>query len=211
MYQILLEGKQLKRNQITGMHLMVGFLLIGIGMVTWLVPDSVKQTALQFLNYVGLIYAIVGFIIVIICIFFNKKIIQTKANSTLRILEIIALLIVLSFSVYKKWYLPVGYSGSGLIAILLAYYLEKNNKKDKKATFGENGIHVPGLGKHTNAPWEEIKNIILKHNILTIDFMNNKLYQAKLSKSNSVINYDAFNAYTKDKIDSNRHKYREDW
>lgn len=211
MYQILLEGKQLKRNQITGMHLMIGFLLIGIGMVTWLVPDSIKQTALQFLNYVGLAYAVLGFFIVIVCIFFNRRIIQTKANSALRIVEIISLLIILFFSIYKKWYLPLGYSGSGLLAILLAYYLEANHKKDKRASFNENGIHIPGLGKHTNAPWQEIKNIILKHNILTIDFMNNKLYQAKISKNNTNLDYNGFNTYTKDKIDSNKHKYREDW
>lgn len=211
MYQILLEGKQLKRNQITGMHLMVGFLLIGIGMVTWLVPDSVKQTALQFLNYVGLAYVLFGFFIVITCIFFNKKVIQTKANIILRIAEMIALIIILIFSLYKKWYLPSAYSGSALIAIILAYYLETNHKKDKVASFNENGIHIPGLGKNASAPWHDIKNIILKHNILTVDFMNNKLYQANLSRNNTFSDYEAFHLYTREKIDTNKHNYREDW
>jgi hypothetical protein len=211
MYQIFLEGKQLKRNQITGMHLMVGFLLIGIGMVTWLVPDNVKQTALQFLNYAGLIYTLLGFIIIITCIFFNRKIIQTKANLVIRIIEIIALLLMLMFSVYKQWYLPVGYSSAALIGIIITYILEKNNKKDKVTIFNETGIKIPGLGRHSNASWPEIKNIILKNNILTIDFRNNKLYQAHLSKNNKSLNKEDFVSFVQEQIIKNVDSYKEDW
>jgi hypothetical protein len=211
MYQILLEGKQLKRNQITGMHLMVGFLLIGIGMVTWLVPNSIKQTELEFLNYIGLAYAILGFFIVVICMFFNKKVIQTKANAFLRFVEIISLAVVLIYSLIKQWHLPAGYSGSALLAIILAYYLERNHKKDKTAGFDEKGIHIPGLGKHTNAPWSEIKNVILKHNILTVDFRNNKLHQANVSKNNKNLDYSGFNQFVQDQIAINQNKYRADW
>jgi len=211
MHQILLEGRQLKRNQITGMHLMVGFLLIGIGMVTWLVPNSVKQTELQFLNYVGLGYALLGLLIVITCIFFNRKVIQTKANSILRIVEILALLIILIYAGVKQWYLPLAYSATALTGIILAYFFEQNHKKDKVVSFNENGIHIPGLGRHSNAPWEEVKNIILKHNILTVDFMNNKLYQANISKNNKLIDYEILNGYIRTQIDANKHKYRADW
>lgn len=211
MYKILLEGRQLKRNQITGMHLMVSFILIGIGMVTWLVPNSVKQTNLQFLNYVGFAYTLLGFLILITSIFFNKKVIQTKANSVLRIIEIIALALVLIYSYYKHWYLPLGYSAAALLGIILAYYFEQNHKKDKTAQFDAEGIHVPGLGKHSNAPWEEIKNIIIKHNILTIDFKNNKLYQANISKNNPDTNNNDLIAFAKDHIEKNKEKYRADW
>jgi len=211
MYQIFLEGKQLKRNQITGMHLMIGFLLIGIGMVTWLVPDSLKQTTLQFLNYLGLAYALFGLLIIVTCIFFNKKVIQSKGNTILRILEIIALILMLIYSAYKKWYLPIGYSSTALIGIILAYYFEKNNKKDKIAAFNEKGIKIPGLGRHSNASWSEIKNIILKNNILTIDFRNNKLYQAQLSKNNTSLDQNEFVRFATEKISKNVKNYREDW
>lgn len=211
MYQILLESKQLKRNQITGMHLMVGFLLIGIGMVTWMVPDDVKQPALHFLNYFGLMYALLGFAIILICILFNKKIIQTKANAVIRIIEIIALLLMLAFSVYKKWYLPIGYSSVALTGIIITYLLEKNHKKDKKAIFNEKGIKIPGLRRHSNAPWSEINNIILKNNILTIDFRNNKLYQAHLSKNNTELNRQDFILFAKEQISNNSANYKEDW
>jgi hypothetical protein len=211
MYQILLEGKRLKRNQITGMHLMVGFLLIGIGIVTWSVPNTVKQTALDFLNYFGMIYALLGFLIIIICILFNRKVIQTKANTIIRIIEMMALLLMLIFSVYKKWYLPVGYSSAALLGIILTYILEANNKKDKKATFNETGVKIPGLGSNSNRPWSAIKNIILKNNILTVDFRNNKLYQAHLSKNNKSLNQEDFVAFAKEKITQNIDNYKEDW
>lgn len=211
MYQIYLEGRQLKRNQITGIHLMVGFLLIGIGMVTWMVPNSVKQTALEFLNYVGLSYAFFGFAIILICIFFNKKIIQSKANTALRIFEIIALGLMLAFSIYKKWYLPVGYSTTALLSIILAYYFEMNNKKERKATFNEKGIRIPGLGRHTNTRWSEIKNIIIKNNILTVDFRNNKLYQTHLSKNNDALDIEALTSFATAQIKQNADNYKADW
>lgn len=211
MYQIYLEGRQLKRNQITGMHLMVGFLLIGIGMVTWLVPDSVKQTELQFLNYVGLAYALLGFLILFLCIFLNKRIIQSKGNTVLRITEIIALSLILIFSVYKHWLLPAGYSTAALLGIIIAYYFEKNTKKDKRAEFNEKAIKIPGLGRHANASWSEVKNIILKNNILTVDFKNNKLYQANLSKNNKSLNQQNFVSFAKEQILKNKDSYKEDW
>ena len=130
---------------------------------------------------------------------------------TAKALEIIILILMLIYSAYKKWYLPVGYSSTALIGIILAYYFEKNNKKDKIASFNEKGIKIPGLGRHSNAPWSEIKNIILKNNILTIDFRNNKLYQAQLSKNNSLLDHNEFIQFAKDKISKNEKNYREDW
>jgi len=210
-YTVFLEGKQLKRNQITGMHLMVSFILIGMGMVTWLVPDSVKQTSLQFLNYVGLSYVFLGLAILVVSIFFNKKIIQTKANTVLRIVEIFAVAVILLYSFTKKWYLPLGYSGAALLGIILAYYFEQNHKKDKKAFFDENGVHIPGLGRHSHTAWQDIKNIIIKHNILTVDFMDNKLYQGTLSTANNSIDKAAFADYCQNHIATNKEKFTADW
>lgn len=211
MHEILLEGKQLKRNQVTGMHLMVGFLLIAIGVVTWAVPDTVKQTALHFLNYVGLVYLFLGVIIVIVCMFFNKRIIQTQANTALRIIEIIALSIILIYSLSKSWYLPAGYSITALLGIIAALYFEKIGKKDKKAFFNEEGIFIEGFFVKKRTSWEDIRNVILKHGILTIDKRNNKLLQLNISKNNINKEFVAVESYAKNLIKKNEDKYQKDW
>jgi hypothetical protein len=46
--------------------------------------------------------------------------------------------------------------------------------------------------------WEEFSNIILKDNILTLDFKNNKLLQGEIESTN--INEDAFNTFAKQQL-----------
>lgn len=211
MYQLILEGKQIKRNQVTGMHLMAGFLLIVMGLLTWLVPNSVKQKEFDFLNYAGLVLAILGLVVVFVCIFFNKKVIQTKANLALRLLEISSLALVFLYSLYQKWYLPAGYSAAALLGIVLAFYWEKTGKRNRIATFTDNGVHIPGLGKNTDLPWQAIKQILLRHNILTVDCMDNKLYQILLANPQSVINKEEFETYCKFQIQAKKHLHKTDW
>lgn len=211
MYQIVLEGKQIKRNQVTGMHLMAGFLLIAMGLFTWLVPNSVKQKEFDFLNYAGLVIALIGLIIVFVCIFFNKKIIQTKANLALRLLEISSLALILFYSLYQKWYLPAGYSAVALLGIILAFYWEKTGKRNKIARFTDQGIHIPGLGKNTDLPWQAIRQILLRHNILTVDCRDNKLYQLLLAQEQSIINKDEFETYCRFQIEAKKHLLKTDW
>ena len=211
MYQIVLEGKQIKRNQVTGMHLMAGFLLIVMGLFTWLVPNSVKQKEFDFLNYAGLVIAFVGLIIVFACIFFNKKIIQTKANLALRLLELSSLALILLYSLYQKWYLPAGYSAVALLGIILAFYWEKTGKRNKIATFTDAGAHVPGLGKNTDLPWQAIRQILLRHNILTVDCRDNKLYQLLLAEGQSIINKEEFETYCRFQIEAKKHLLKTEW
>lgn len=211
MYQVILEGKQIKRNQVTGMHLMAGFLLIVMGLLTWLVPNSVKQQEFAFLNYAGLAIALLGVIIVFVCIFLNKKIIQTKANLTLRIAEISSLVLILLYSLYQKWYLPAGYSAAALLGIILAFYWEKTGKQNRVAIFSDSGVHIPGLGKDTDLPWQAVKQILLRHNILTVDCMNNKLYQLLLAEQTTDINKEEFETFCRFQIEAKKHLYKTEW
>ncbi len=212
MYQILLEGRQIKRNQVTGMHIMAGLLLLVMGLITWMVPNAVKQQQFDFLNWTGLAYALFGLFIIIVCIFFNKKIIQTNANFVLRITEIIALALILSYSLFQKWYLPAAYSGAALIGIALAYYWEKKGKQKKLATFNDNGVEVPGLGRKSKIAWQDLTRVLLRHNILTIDCKDNKLFQLVVAPENrATVNKEEFENYCKANIQAKEHLYKADW
>jgi len=41
-YRITIAQNRVKRHQVTALHLMMGFLLLLMGVVTWMVPTSVK-------------------------------------------------------------------------------------------------------------------------------------------------------------------------
>jgi hypothetical protein len=213
MYKIPLEGKQVKKNQVTGMHLMAGFLLIVMGMFTWLVPNDIKQEEFIFLNWAGLSYAFLGIAIVIICIFFNKRIIQTKANFTLRILEVCALTLVLIYSLMQKWYLPAGYSGAALLGIILAFYWEKSGKQSRVATVHDDGLHIPRLGRNNLLLWQDINRVLFRHNILTIDCKDNRLIQLTVENTspNGIVNKEEFEQYCYKKIEEKKDLRKEDW
>ena len=64
------------------------------------------------------------------------------------------------------------------------------------------GIEVSAAGisiiKFFNAPvhqWNEFNNVILKDNLLTVDFKNNKLLQLEIDETNGEINEKIFNNF----------------
>ncbi len=211
MYQILLEGHRVKRNQVTGMHLMAGFLLVVMGVVTWLVPNSLKQQRFDFLNWVGLAYALFGFALLIACTFFNRKMTRTKANFTLRILEALALAPIVIYSLLHKWYLPAAYSAAALLGIAFAFYWEKAGKQSRLAIFDDDGVQLPRLGKKDKILWQDITRVLLRHNILTVDCKNNKLFQLTTEKKEPSINKEAFEAYCKMQAEAKSHLYKATW
>ncbi len=49
--------------------------------------------------------------------------------------------------------------------------------------------------------WDEFSNVILKDNLLTLDFKNNKLLQAEIESAN--INEEAFNTFAQEHLNKN--------
>ena len=61
-------------------------------------------------------------------------------------------------------------------------------------TFTSTVIKRVGI-PYKNYRWEELSNVILKDNILTLDFINNKLLQSEIETKN--VNEEAFNTFAK--------------
>lgn len=179
-FELPIQGQRVKKNQVTSIHLMAGLLLLAMGSVTWAIPNQMKTTSLNLINYAGIFYALSGLLLIIICIFFNKTIIQNKTNFSLRILELLLFLPILIYTLIQSWYLPATYAVAAIIAILLAYFWEKRGMQTKNAIINTAGIKLPLTGKNGSLDWQEINNVILKYNILTIDCKNNRLIQLSL-------------------------------
>lgn len=156
------------------MHLMAGLLLFIMGLFTYMVPNVMKQEKVDFLNRAGLAYSFLGIAILLSCIFLNKKLSLPRFNLTLRAIEIIGLSTLTLYSLSQKWYLPTGYGSAALLGLALAYFWERRSNKKSAVSISENGIQAkPVFYKE----WSKIQNVILKHNILTVDCTNNKLFQ----------------------------------
>lgn len=210
-YTLPVEGSRVKRNQVTGMHLMAGLLLVVMGLLTWAVPDGVKQAELSFLNETGIGYALFGLVLLIVTIFFNKKIIQTKAGFILRVIEILALLPIFVYAIQKEWYLPATYSGATLAGIIFAYFWEKSGTKPRYIFIDKNGINLQQFTGSKKVAWPDITRVLLRHNILTIDCKDNKLMQYKVLPEHLDINKETFENHCAQLITENAHLHRKDW
>jgi len=209
-FKIKVQNNKIKNNQVTALHLMVGLLLIVLGLVTWMVPDVMKTNKYIFLEKIGLLYSLFGLFLIIVSIFFNKKIIQTKKSQILRVVEIVALSIIIIYSFFRHWFLPASYSFAALIGIIFAYLWEKQALKDFNIQLSEKGILLPQIWKDTQLHWKDIKNVVVKHNVVTIDCRNNKLFQYKIYSLYNKNSLDV-EAYSLQNIKDNAHLFQEDW
>lgn len=218
-FKIPVAGNKVKKHQVTAMHLIAGFLLIVMGLITFVTPyalgvihssaNPVQKPQLTFINFSGLAYALFGLLLIIITTFFNKKVIQTKANFPLRILEIIAFLSILFYSLIQKWYLPAAYSGAALTGIILAYFLEKSGQAPRFILINERGIKIPG--RNGDILWQNIKAVIFRHNVITVDCKDNKLFQLTFFKETINEKLPLIETFAKKNIETKAHLYQEDW
>ncbi len=212
MYKIPVEGKKVKKHQVTTIHLMSGILLLVMGLVTWAVPNQFKASDSNLLNTIGLLYSLAGLCLLIICVFFNKKVIQSKANYVLRLLEILLFTPILIYALLQEWYLPAAYSGVALLGIILAYYWEKRGDSIQWVTIDETGIKLPRTGINIHLKWQELQQVLLRHKILTIDCNDNRLYQFHIHDAHPDIPaQQALESYCSQHISTKKPVSEEEW
>jgi hypothetical protein len=66
--------------------------------------------------------------------------------------------------------------------------------------FTSSGIKKAGFPPK-DYKWDEFSNVVLKDNLLTLDFKNNKLLQAEIATNN--INEEAFNIFASEQLNKN--------
>jgi hypothetical protein len=87
----------------------------------------------------------------------------------------------------------------GVIALLIfaAVYIIVTIVKGKSTTvlFSDEGVHLARVFKTIIFPWPTLDNVILKDDLLTIDFKTNKIVQVEIADQNTAIDETAFNQF----------------
>ncbi len=218
-YQIPIKTEGPKRNHVTAFHIFSGILFIVIGAVAFLSPlvmgvatanREKPEISFHFINWIGFAYVLLGFAITLITIVWNKKVLQPKGNMLLRITEITGLALIIIYSIIQQWWLPAAYSGAGLVGLIFGLYFEYGSVAQKYLVLDDSGIIIQKPGMNRKILWQDIKNIIYKNNIFTIDCRNNKLYQFFVNETapaekNPVI------LFAMNQIKEKEHLYKPDW
>lgn len=132
-------------------------------------------------------YILLGFYAVIgLVYYFAAK--RNKVRETLNLL--LALF-------YAHFWLR--YVGIVALIIFVAVYIMVAVVKGKKTSvfFSVEGIHLSGVFKTAIFPWTGMENVILKDNLLTIDFKTNKIIQVEIVEPEKAVDETEFNQFCK--------------
>ncbi|MFM6924640.1 MAG: hypothetical protein ACKOU7_03990 [Ferruginibacter sp.] len=64
----------------------------------------------------------------------------------------------------------------------------------------DEGIHLTRVFKTVVFPWTAMENLVLKDNVLTIDFKTNKIIQVEIVENNRMVDETEFNLFCKERI-----------
>lgn len=92
----------------------------------------------------------------------------------------------------------------GLIAlfIFLAVFIFLKIVENRKTVvqFSADGACLKRIFKKNIFPWQSLDNVILKDNLLTIDFKSNKLIQAEIEEGTAGADEEKFNRFCKEQL-----------
>lgn len=121
--------------------------------------------------------------------FFYKK--NTKA------LETFSLIMALLYTNF--WFQQVGIIAA--IAFALVYFIVTMVKgKTTTVLFSNDGANLARVFKTVTFPWMEMDNVILKDNLLTIDFKTNKIIQVEILENSTMVDETEFNLFCKEQM-----------
>lgn len=214
-YKIPLPNKGINTKNVTFSHLMASFLIIIMGAVTCMMIAVLGETPIitdnkYILQVAGIIYILIGIILLLVTIFANKKVILRQNSQKLRLLELIILAPVLIFSVIQGWNMPAIYAAVGIIGIIYANYSEKKGQIPKDVILDKEGVTLPNT-KVGFLKWEEIKRLIIRHRILTVDCRNNKLFQIDIDENSNHLNVQEIEDFAIQLINESNIKKTQDW
>jgi uncharacterized membrane protein YobD (UPF0266 family) len=131
------------------------------------------------------VYILLGFYAVIsIAYFFFRR--HKKA------LETFSLIMALLYGNF--WLKHVGVIALFIFVLVYLFVTIVHGKKTA-VLFSEKGLLITRVFKSILYPWHEMDNVILKDNLLTIDFKSNRIIQAEIVEGSEVVDEKNFNGF----------------
>ncbi len=195
-FEIPLAEQKIKPHQVTALHLMAGFALVATGAFILFVfssmmltpfswkplPEDVEvnmHTTLLF-EYIMLV---VGIAILFISLFRNKWLMKPRNNKAIRKLELWICITLAVYSGLMAAWVITGIFSILSVAIIYSFFAE-NTGGQPTVSIDKNGISLPMNVRRRHINWAETEKVLLRHGTLTINCLDNKLYQWITSPNN---------------------------
>ena len=202
-FEIPVEEARGKRSYVISLHLIVCFLLIVTGIFEFLVYLFFSKSAgdkfpyFHLLKWGGPLTSILGLGLLGFLIFKNKWLNNPSVNRMVRITE----LVLFSAFAFAAWRLNVHYPAAIFAAVaaclLFAIFWETKNN-ERKVVVSEEGISTPKASGSQLFHWYEVKNVVHRFGVITIDCVDNRLLQWNTKAA--AIDEELFSEFCKAKI-----------
>lgn len=179
-FELALVGEKVKPHQVTAMHLLVAFSMLGVGamcLLTNVYTTMWKGLPAHMPKLAGGCFIAAGIILLFISIMRNKWLRTPVVNTVFRSLELIFALVLASVFMIKQWWVPAGIFGLMSAALVFSLFWERAGDTAIMVSLNSTGIRLPVTSRKRFLHWYEVEQVLLRHGVLTIDCYDNHLYQ----------------------------------
>lgn len=222
-FEIPLAEQKIKPHQVTALHLMMGFALVATGafiisvfFAMMLMPFSWEPVAKgSEINVHSILlpeYVMVGagLAILFLSFFRNKWLLRPRNNKALRRVELGFCVTLTVYSGLTGAFVITAIFGILAAAIIYSFSAENAGGQQPVVTVDDNGIKLPLTAKRRNINWAETEKVLLRHGTLTINCIDNRLYQWITTVNN--IDAKAFEDYCNERIEAAKEQRKNyDW
>lgn len=191
---VKIEGIESKRRSAGLLHIVAGFFLIAKGADYY-----------RFLNYETILPALPVFAVAVVSLvygFFRRKIdLFAKYNPAVRLMQTLTFLI-LGF-VMVKIGRSIDYIGIFIFAFLCFLLLISERKIFEQTTiyFDESGVTIPGTYKNYLVKWEDLSEVVVREDFLTLFHIKKKYLQYQVIQDLSTLETAKMNAFCREQIE----------
>ena len=182
-FVLALQEVKSQRRQLTALHLVVAFVLCGIGgcsfVLYWFTHTSSKFSA-AYMPFAacGFICSVAGIAVFLLTIFARRKMAQPRFHLALRILELLLLAGSAALFAMQHWRVPAALFGILAAIVLLALFLEQLPNESPSVSISDKGIELPGK----KLEWQDIDSVLLRFGTLTIEQAGNRILQRSITE-----------------------------
>ena len=201
MYNIAvrIEGIESRRRSAGVLHVVIGFFMIFNASNYYRFTNYKNVWPVAFILLMASISLFYGF--------FRKKMdLSAHYNYYLRLVQVI------SFTVLGFFMIRTGrssdYIGVFVFALLciVLMFSERRIFHDTTIYISEDGIKIPGYYRDHLVKWDEISEVVVREDFLTIFNVNKKYLQYQVVQDLSTLEVAKMNAFCKEKVEGQRQK-----
>jgi hypothetical protein len=176
---------------LSAFHILIGLILVydlthvqETGRKDWIFA-AVYLIAALFLFIVGIL---------------NRKVIRTISRHLSLLLFQSILIISGAIYFWSKGASLVAVSHAILAGAIVLFWIYLKKREDgEKIVVSDKNIILPGLSGERIIEWDQLGNVVKKHDLLTLDFKNNRLLQVQVINAD-YIDEDEFNQFCQQRL-----------